>query len=628
MSARSDRADSSAPAGSKHQKIGVLAWRLTKMVRPVLPMMLFSILMGILSSLVSIAFMVWSTVLLANAAGWTELPSSVLVTNLITLAVLKGVFYYLEQYSGHDVAFRLLALIREKIYAALRRLAPAKLVDKRSGDLVTTIMADVEYIEVFFAHTIAPIIIAVVVPFSVLVFLAEFWIGFAALQLFFYLTAVGIPVLFFSSARKVGRNYRQDLATMNTHLLDSLQGLREIIQFGRGTRRLHEIQSNSEKLNDSNKSLRRHESMMTGAVDALVTLSMLLMFFLAAWRTGQGLLSINYLLVVVVASVSSFTPLIALNKLSNPVMHTFAAAERIFALLDEKAAVVDKGADEISITGEEAKKPIGMVETRTETGAGKLPQEVKQVKSASPAEQITFDHVQFAYPNTEGTVLKDFVLTIKPGEKVALVGKSGCGKTTVLRLLMRFWDVEDGAVFAGGKDIRTLPLGNLRDLISLVEQETYLFDETIADNIRIGKPDASAAEVEASAKASAIHDFIMTLPQEYETPVGELGDNLSGGERQRIAIARALLYDAPVLLLDEATSSLDLLNEKSILRLMHTAFTDKTVITVSHRPSAVAGADKIYLLESGRIIESGTHQDLLAQKGVYWRGLNRCITCT
>lgn len=557
--------------------------RMTRLLRPLLPLMLLSTGLGVAANAAAIGFMSVGALLLARA--WEGSLSPGLVAALMTLAASRGPLRYYEQLIGHDVAFRLLAAVRDRLYTALRRLAPAKLTDRRSGDLVSTVMADVEYIEVFYAHTIAPLLIGVVVPGGVLLLLAHFWTGFALAMLLMYGAILVLPAARSGAASATGRAYRRDLAHMHSHLLDHLQGLREVIQFGRGKQALEAITANGQALNASTWKLCRHEGLVAGLGDMVVLVTAPALLLLGLGPLQAGWLSPAELLVAVVTGAASFGPILALGALANPLAHTIAAAGRIFKLIDEEPAVDD-------------------------TGTGELP--------AGPLD-IAFDHVTFAYHPSGAGVLTDFSLSIKAGEKVALVGKSGSGKTTALRLLQRFWDPLGGAVSICGRDIRSLPQDRLCSLLSLVMQDTYLFAGTIAENLRVAKPEATAQELEEAIQAASLDELILSLPRGLDTCVGELGDRLSGGERQRLAIARAFLRRAPVLLLDEATSSLDVLNEKRVLKTVSCLFRDRTVITVSHRPSTIINSDRICLLDEGRIVEEGSHGQLMGARTRYRR---------
>jgi ATP-binding cassette subfamily C protein len=312
--------------------------------------------------------------------------------------------------------------------------------------------------------------------------------------------------------------------------------------------------------------------------------------FTALYRLHLGYIGIASLIIVTVTAASSFGPLVALSALTNDLMHTFAAAERIFALFDEEPLVIE----------------------RPGATAGKLHDEI----------DIQYDNILFHYPKTDEAVCSDLNIGITPNSKTAIVGQSGSGKSTILRLLLRFWDIDRGTISLNGEDIRELPLAQVRSKISMVSQETYLFNDTIEANIKTGNPDATTEEVETASKRANIHNFILTLPNGYQTKVGESGGKLSAGERQRIAIARALIHDAPIILLDEPTSNLDTLNEGSILKTLAKEFKDKTIITVSHRPSTIVGSEKILVLDEGKIVEQGTFEHLMKQKGTFWQLLH------
>lgn len=524
-------------------------------------------------------------------AGGSEL----LITIVIICALARGFCGYLEQYYGHDVAFRLLAMIRSRIFNALRKLAPARMLDKRSGDLVSTIMADVEYIEVFFAHTIAPVTIGIVVPAAVLVFLGSYWPGFILIVLPFYLAlGLGIPLLTNHLAREKGRSYRKELSFMHGHLVESLQGLRELLLFNKGRDRLEQIRAGSRRLDRALGQLRNHEGFIFALSDSLIIAAIGAVLLAASIRYTEGLLSLPGLIVVVAVTSSSFGPVIALSSLSGTLMQTFAAAERIFRLMDEKPAVDEE---------------------REDTAANK-PRQMTPIPAPVIGE-LAYHDVCFHYPSQHEDVLRLFSLVIRQGEHVALVGKSGSGKSTALRLLLRFWDPSRGAITWNGRNINTVLPAKLRAGMAVVSQDTFLFSGSIADNIKIGNPQAPDEAVEKAAQRASVDQFIKSLPQGYQTPVGELGDKLSGGERQRLALARALLIDAPLLLLDEPTSNLDVLNEKKVLKALAEACKGKTVLMVSHRPSTVAAADQIFVLEKGRIVERGKHGVLLQAAGTY-----------
>jgi len=574
-----------------HANLGI-ARRLGGMIRPLVPTMLVSIVAGAAGHLAAIGLLGVGALLLASFAGVTTgVERQTLMVVVAVCAVARAGLGYVEHYFGHDVAFRLLAMIRGRIFHAVRRLAPAKLADKRSGDIVSTIMSDVEYIEVFFAHTVAPVAIGILVSSSVLWFVGAYWHGFALVLLSVYLLlGVFIPLLTNRVSRKSGRDYRHNLGAMNAHLVDSLQGLKELLLFGRGEARLAEIRCRHHGADASLARLRLHEGLVLALVDTLVIAAVAAIFLAGVYRVEAGLLSAGELLLVGVVAASSFGPVVALSALSNTLMQTFAAAERIFALLDEEPSV--------------------------EEGVG------REISAEEAAGSVEYRQVSFHYPGAEADLLSLLDLRAAPGAKVAVVGRTGSGKTTALRLLTRFWDPQKGGIFRNDVDIRGIIPGSLRANICVVAQDTFLFNATIADNIRLARPEATDREVVEAARRASLHDFIDRLPQGYHSVVGESGNRLSGGERQRLAIARALLAAAPVIVLDEPTSNLDVLNEKRLLMTLAAEFVAQTVIVVSHRPSTVAGADWIYVLEGGKVVEAGRHRLLLQQNGSYSRLMN------
>ena len=548
-----------------------IAKRLLRFVAPFTPIIAFSVIMGILGNLAAISVMAGSALLIAEVSNFsTGYSINGLIWFVALAAILRGLLMYAEQYSGHDVAFKLLAMIRDKAYQALRKLAPAKLTDKRSGDIVSTIMGDVEYIEVFFAHTIAPVIIGFIVPICVLCFVGSYWIGFAAI-LFVFQIGVGflIPQLLKSEACGLGMQYREKLATTNSFLIDTLLGLKEIIFFGCSKERMKSMKIHGNDLTNYSSKLQRHHGTVLAMSEMFILSSLITMLFFAFQRYNSGFLNAGELLTIITVTASSFGPLMALSSLSNTLANTFAAAERIFHLMDEKPAV-EENFNEI-------------------------------IKNIEEPQIIQFDNVSFNYPENAAEVLRNVNFSAPKGAKIALVGESGSGKSTILRLLLRYWNINTGEISFDKCNITEEEPQNIRSLISIVSQETYLFNESIAENIKIGRPDASDEEMIIAAKRANIHDFIMTMPEQYMTIAGEKGGKLSAGERQRIAIARALLCNRPILLLDEPTSNLDSLNEFALLKTLNSEFADKTIITVSHRPSTIAGFDTILRLKNGNL---------------------------
>ena len=536
---------------TKHRSPFAIAARLIVLVRPMLPIMLAAIVMGVIGHFCATFITVFGGFALLTAAG---LPSPLAGVNtafvcILVFALLRGVLRYAEQASNHYIAFKLLALIRDKVFGALRRLTPAKLEGRDRGDLISLITADIEQLEVFYAHTISPVCIAILCVTGMTCFTASYHILPALVLLAGYLL-VGIALPVWSARRgdKAAREYRQALADTNSYLLESLRGLRDILQYQNTAARAEGITAHSETLGEKQKAMKYREGVTVGAANTLIVL------------TALAVLGV----ICTLSALSSFGPVVALANLGASLTQVFASADRVLDLLDEDPVTADviDGAD-TTFTGAQA------------------------------------EHVSFAYAKEE--VLHDLSLTIPEKKIVGITGRSGSGKSTFLRLLMRFWDVSSGTIRFGERDIRAVNTAALRAQESLVTQETELFDDTIENNIRIARRDATRAEVEAACRKAALDGFINSLPKGYDTPVGELGGALSGGERQRIGVARAFLHDAPFLLLDEPTSNLDSLNEGIILKAVRDECREKTVLLVSHRRSTMAVADLSFSVESGRL---------------------------
>lgn len=570
-----------------HASAPALLLRLFKSLGRLAPVMGASIFFGVLGHLSAIAMMVGGAAYLAACAGSDiGIEISTLFWIVVIAGACRGVLHFAEQYLGHDVAFRLLAILRKRLFDAVTPLAPAKTVGKRSGDLAFSAASDIEHIEIFFAHTIAPVVIAFLVSGVMLVFLARIHPLFAAATAVFYvIVGILMPIWGSKIQRTAGRRHRKLLASVNASLVETFQGLREIILFGRASECREQLSERGNELAVSQQKNAMSASRVRVVSDVAVISASLcsLLIGYALWSKGE--LTASTFLIAAVAVTSSFGPVLALSALAAPLSQTLAAAERLFALEDERPQVVDA-------------------------------QDTRPAASRSDAPALELSNIRFSYNEGE-PVLKDFSLRVEQGAKIAVVGESGCGKTTVLRLLLRFWDAKEGTVRLWGRDVRELSQTSLRDKIAMVSQTSYLFDASVRENIAMGNPDADASEIEKAARAAELHELLSGLPNGCDTSVGELGGRFSGGERQRIAIARAVLKDAPIVLLDEATANLDTLSERAIQQTLKSVFADKTVITVAHRLSTVIGADVIYVMKKGRIVESGAHEALLAENGVY-----------
>lgn len=540
-----------------------IMWGLLGLLRPLAHVMVFCVALGTLGFFCAISITVLAVNLLLTAMELSPWSLTFAAGGAImaVCAVARALLRYGEQTCGHYIAFKLLAVIRDKVFAALRRLAPAKLEGKGRGDLISLITSDIELLEVFYAHTIAPVCIAVLVSLSVTVLIGSFHplLGLLA-GISYLLVGCVIPLATSRIGRRQGMEVRNQLGELNSYVLESLRGLRESLQYAQDGTRAHEMERKTEQLNQLQKQLKRHEAAASswsgGAVMAL-TLAML----------GMGMVlnvSFPVLLLTTVMLSSSFGPVLALANLSATMDQTLASGERVLALLEERPET------EEVLTG--------------------------QCPDFSGAE---VKHLTFSYGSEE--ILHDLSAQFPKGKIIAVTGKSGSGKSTLLKLLMRFWSAPAGSVLISDTDVGKIPTHHLRHLESYMIQDTDLFHDSIADNIRIGKLDATQAEIEAAARKAALHDFILTLPQGYDTPVGELGDTLSGGERQRIGLARAFLHEAPFLLLDEPTSNLDSLNEGIILQALREEQGDRTVILVSHRRSTLSIVYRTYTVDCGRI---------------------------
>lgn len=543
-----------------------IMWRMLGLTKPLAGFMVISVACGV----AGFACATFLPVLAAGEAvslvsGAPLLSVGACVGILCALAIARGVLHYVEQSCNHYIAFKLLAHIRSEVFASLRRLAPAKLAGADRGSLVSMVTADIELLEVFFAHTISPICIAVLMSALMVALLGTISWQLALVALVGYLVVgVLVPVLVSWLSGDGGRASREQAAGLSTFVLDGLRGLAEVLQFDAGAARLGTLDARSRELVETQRDLRDAATTGSMAAGAAITACSLaeLVVGVLLWRGGA--VGASAVVVSTVATLSSFGPVVALANLGSTLQGTLASAGRVLDILDEEPVVeeVTEGED-IAFGGATAR------------GVG------------------------FSYD--DGRVLDDVTLDIPQGSIVGITGRSGSGKSTFCRLLMRFWDVDKGQLAISGQRIDTVRTGNLRDLEALVEQDTYLFHDTIRDNLLIARPDATQGQIEAACHAASVHDFIMGLPQGYDTEVGELGDTLSGGERQRLGLARAFLHDAPFLILDEPTSSLDSLNEGVILRSLDGQRGARTVLLVSHRASTMAVADQTFSMDAGRV---------------------------
>ena len=559
-------------------------WQLLRILRPYYWLMGITVLTGILNQGLMIAaagigaFMVGRV---ATGAEAEELYFSAFVLGGVVAG--RAVAAWAEMWLAHDLAYRILAELRIWLYQALDRLAPGYLIDRRSGDLSTAAMADVDIIEWFYAHTVGTFIVAVVVPLGALITLAAMhWLLPLAL-LPATLAVATVPFWLRRRAAAQGRRLRETLGSLNAEVVDGVQGLREVVAFGYGRRFLEGLFLSSRSLVSAQVAHGRRAGVEQAVTSVLITLGMVSIVITAAYLVSSGSLSPALYPVVIILAIFIFAPVTNITGIAESLGVVFAAADRVFAVLNAPAPVRDTAAE-----------PPSPVEPR-----------------------IEFKAVSFHYAPDLPPALDATSFSVEPGESVALVGHSGAGKSTCIHLLMRFWDVTDGGITIGGHDVRAFPQNALRDLIAWVPQDIYLFNMTIRENIRLARPDALDAEVEEAARVALAHDFIMRMPQGYETNAGERGVQMSGGQRQRIAIARAVLKDAPILVMDEAVSNLDVENERLLREALARARAGRTSLVIAHRLSTIRGADRIIVLENGRTVETGPHDSLLAAGGAY-----------
>lgn len=552
--------------------------QLIGLVKPLLIFMIAAILLGTVGYLCAIFLTILAGQVVAHGLipqlfyrmrnpRLVFMPVKTILTIMIVIALLRGILHYLEQYCNHYIAFRLLAIIRHKVFEALQKLCPAKLESRDKGNLISIITTDIELLEVFYAHTISPICITFLTSLFMVLFIGHYHYLAGSLALIAYIiVGVIIPVINGKLGSAEGMTFRNNFGELNSFVLDSLRGLDETIQYNQGEERKQEIIERSKQLAKQQEYLSYREGAQRSITNTVILLASFGMLFLTLFLYLNHELGFEGIITCTLSMMGSFGPVVALSSLSNNLNQTLASGERVLSLLEEKPLVEE-------------------VEGDKETN--------DSFKGA------TLNHVTFSYDDE--TILDDYSLKLEPGKITGIHGVSGSGKSTILKLLMRFWDVHQGSITVDEEEIKQIPTKHLRDMESYVTQETHLFHDSIANNIAIAKKDATREEIMEACKKASIHDFIMTLPKGYDTEVGELGDTLSGGEKQRIGIARAFLHDAPMILMDEPTSNLDSLNEGIILKSLKESSKQKTIVLVSHRASTMNIAETVYEMKDGRI---------------------------
>ncbi|MCD8132125.1 MAG: thiol reductant ABC exporter subunit CydC [Lachnospiraceae bacterium] len=540
--------------------------RLIGLVKPLTGYMILAVCMGLLGHLCASFITVLGGYAVLRLLGFqTSLSVGGVFACALFFALLRALLRYGEQACNHFIAFKLLALIRDKVFRALRRLSPAKLEGRDKGDLISVITSDIELLEVFYAHTISPAAIAFLFTVIMCLFIGSFYWQLGLLALAAYLiVGIVIPLVISKVSGDTGLKFRTGSGELSAFVLDSMRGLAETIQYGQGEKRLSEMNERTDALSTEEERMKRISGRNTAITNTVILLCDLAMLFFSGSLYFQGMVDFDGVLIPTIALFSSFGPAVALAALGSTLQNTFAAGNRVLDILEETPVTEE-------ITG----------------------------KAGVSFDGAAAERVTFSYGNE--VILKDVSADFSKRRIIGIVGKSGSGKSTLLKLLMRFWNTGQGKVKISDTDVNEINTSNLRDMESFVTQETHLFHDSIRNNLRIAKLDATDEEIEAACKKASVHDFIMTLPDGYDTPVGELGDTLSGGEGQRLGLARAFLHDAPFVLLDEPTSNLDSLNEAVILKSLKEEQRDKTIVLVSHRQSTMRIADRVYSVDHGRV---------------------------
>lgn len=549
----------------KRSNLEIMA-KLIGMVRPLLGYMLLAITLGLIGHLLASFITIFAGYAALKVWGVPIAHSfAFFFVCMVVFAIARGFARYTEQSCNHYIAFKLLALIRAKAFAALRRLCPAKLEGRDKGDLISVITSDIELLEVFYAHTISPIAIATIYSVILSLFIGHIHWGLGLLALAAYVTVgVIVPVIASKTSGNLGLEFRNQSGSLSAFVLDSLRGLPETMQYGNGKKRMQQMNERTDRMNDCQEKMKRVTGLNMAVTNTAILVFDFLMLLSASYLYKEGIIAFDGIVIATLALMSSFGPVVALANLGTTLQNTFASGNRVLDILEEEPQVAE-------ITGAD------------QTTYG----------------QVTIEDVTFAYEKE--TILDGVSLDVPKQGILGIVGKSGSGKSTLLKLLMRFWDVDSGKLAIADREIGKINTEDLRRMQGYMIQETHLFCDSIAENIRIAKLDATREEIEEACKKASIHDFILSLPQGYDTPVGELGDTLSGGERQRIGLARAFLHDAPMMLLDEPTSNLDSLNESVILRSLREERGDKLILLVSHRDSTMRIADQVYQMKEGRV---------------------------
>ena len=537
--------------------------------------MVVAVINGSLGFISAMGVTFFGAVAIAKAIG-ESIPVSyeALIILTISCGVIRGLLRFLEQYGNHYIAFKLLAVLRDKIFTSLQRLCPAKLESKQKGSIIAMITSDIETLEIFYAHTISPVCIAVIVSAVVLILvgLVSSWYLALIALIGYFLIGIIVPMIASDRLKASGVRYRTEFASFNAYFLDSIKGIKDIILHNADQARKTEVNRRSDILLDETKKMKQKITNAGAATEFIVSIIIIATLACGIALVAGDLLSAGRMVIGVVTIFGSFGPVIAISALPGNLTQTFASGDRVLDLLSEKPAV-------------------------TPVKDGQI----------IDFEDLSVSDLSFSYDG-QTKVLRDICMQAKKGEIIGITGESGCGKSTFLKLLLRFWQKDSGRIDYNGFDIDTVDTDSLLDNVTMVSQTTYLFDETIENNLRIAKPDATMQEIENACKLASVHDFILTLPDGYQSRAGALGDNLSAGEKQRIGLARAFLRGSALILLDEPTSNVDSINEGIILKALKEQKHRKSIILVSHRASTMSIADRIYRVEKGRMYEQAANE--------------------
>lgn len=549
--------------------IAELSRRLFVMAAPQARYIFLSTAASIIGNLAHMGLMGFGSALILFCAGKLNAGSLYLWGGLMLLcALLIAVMRFYEGFASHVAAYRLLASMRVEFFKSLRRLAPACLVDRQKGDIISIAISDIDTIESFFAHTIGPMFTVILLPLIALCYAGSVhWLFAAGLFPVYIMISVVIPLLAMKSGRDLGISYRKEIGTLKSLVLESVYGLKDIQIFGAGEKRMEAVENKSKTINKTAHAMTLHRQLVTAMPTFFIYLSRILIIFITSYISLTQQVDFNGVIILSFVVSASFSSTQSLISVVSSLLETFAAAERLFEIEDTLPAVTE------------------------------LP-EAEDIGSIS---SIEFENVSFGYKEQNGAILDEINLCISEGGKLGIIGESGAGKSTILRLLLRFWDVSRGRITLDSKDLKDVQLKALRSHIALLEQNTFIYNDTAAANIALGKPDASREEIIEAAKRAGIHNTIEALPDSYDTPLGEFGNRLSSGEKQRVGIARIMLIDPDVIVMDEPTSSLDVFNEKLILKTLEDEYSDKTIIIVSHRNSTLTGCGTICRLNAGKL---------------------------